>query len=70
MKLTEKQIDRIRRGKLVRVKVPEVNADCVIVRANVFEQMRQKLVDEWSDDERDALAARAMAESDLGGPIP
>jgi hypothetical protein len=69
MTLTIKEIDAIRNGEPVRTCVPEVGADCIVVRADVFERAQRLLEEEWSDDEHAALAARTMADADTAGPI-
>lgn len=69
MTLTVKEIDAIRNGEPVRTSVPEIGAECIVVRADVFERAQKLLEDEWSDDELNSLAARTVADADAAGPI-
>ena len=69
MTLTVKEIDAIRNGEPVRTSLPEVGAECIVVRADIFERAQRLLEEEWSDEEINSLAARTMAEADTAGPI-
>jgi hypothetical protein len=57
MQLTGEQLDAIRCGESVRFQ--ESGTDLVVVRADLFERLRQELAKEgaWLDDALDPLAA-------------
>lgn len=62
MNLTEQQRVAVRNGEAVRVQ--EEDLECVVVRADVYERVKQLLFDDsdWSDDElRRTLAKSAHA---------
>ena len=57
MELTREQLDAVQSGESVRIK--ESGTDLVVLRADVFERMRDLLYDAgpWTDEEMDLLAA-------------
>jgi hypothetical protein len=57
MSFTEEQLDAIRNGQSVRMK--EAGTDIVVLRADVYERLREALYDDspWTDEEMDMLAA-------------
>jgi hypothetical protein len=57
MELTREQLDAVQRGTAVRL--TEAGTDLVLLRADVFERLRDSLYDAspWTDDEMDLLAA-------------
>jgi hypothetical protein len=57
MQFTQEQLDAIRDGKPVRLS--EGGTDLVVVRADVFERLRELVYDDgpWTDEEIDRLAA-------------
>jgi hypothetical protein len=62
MNLTEQQKEAVRNGEAVRVR--DDGLECVVVRADVYDRVRQLLYadTDWTDDElRNALAKSAEA---------
>jgi hypothetical protein len=57
MPLTNEQLEAVRSGESVRLK--DGDTDLVIVRADVFDRLRDSLDDDspWTDEEMDLLAA-------------
>jgi hypothetical protein len=57
MQLTKEQLDVIRSGASVRLH--EAGTDLVVLRADVFDRLRDLLYDDspWTDEEMDLLAA-------------
>jgi hypothetical protein len=57
MELTKEQMETVRDGKPVRLN--EEGTELVVVRADVFERLRDLRYDDepWSDEEMDLLAA-------------
>lgn len=70
MELTTQQLEAIKEGEPVRARAPEIETDCIVLRADLFERVRHLFVDDWSDDELLAISARTMESADLGEPIP
>ncbi len=57
MKLTVEQIEAVKKGDPVRISMPEIGKDVVLLRAEDYEEIREAL-----DDER---ARRALAQAGL-----
>lgn len=57
MQLTQKQWDAVRNGASVRLN--EAGTELVLLRADVFERLKDLLYDDspWTDEEMDRLAA-------------
>jgi len=57
MELTDKQFEAVRSGECVRL--TEEGTDLVILRADVFDRLRNNIYDDnpWTDEEMDLLAA-------------
>jgi antitoxin (DNA-binding transcriptional repressor) of toxin-antitoxin stability system len=57
MQFTSEQLEAVRSGQSVRL--TEEGTDIVVLRADVFERLRDLLYDDssWSDEEMDLLAA-------------
>ena len=57
MQLTPEQLSTVRRGESVRL--TDEGTDLVVLRADVFDRMRDMLYDDspWTDEEMDRLAA-------------
>jgi hypothetical protein len=57
VQLTNEQIEAVRSGRSVRLS--EGGTDLVVLRADVYERLRELLYDDnpWSDEEMDLLAA-------------
>jgi hypothetical protein len=69
MLLTSDQIEAIKQGEPVRIFPTEVGADCVMLRADVFDKVQILLGREWSDDDLRAIAVRTFADADAAEPI-
>lgn len=50
MTLTAEQVDSLKQGHPVQCLLPEAEAECVIVRADVFQRMREEN-DGWTTEE-------------------
>jgi hypothetical protein len=61
MNLTPEQIDAVKQGASVRVLSPEIGAECVVIRRDVYEQI-QELLDDWDPRLMRPHVARMMAE--------
>ena len=66
MELSTQQLQAIKEGEPVRARAAEIETDCIVLRADVFEQVRHLFIDDWSEDEMRLVAARAMESADLG----
>jgi hypothetical protein len=57
MQLTQEQLEAVRNGESVRLN--EGGTDLVVLRADVFERLRDLVYDDspWTDEEMDLLAA-------------
>ncbi len=70
IELTEQQRQVLREGSPVRVPVPEVGGECVVLRADVYEHLRSVLEDEGPDMRTVALLIQQnMREDDEGDPL-
>lgn len=70
IELTEEQRHAVQEGKPVRVAAPEVGADCVILRADVYERLQTLLADEGPDLRTVAmLIEHNMREDDANDPL-
>ena len=69
MVLTTQQIEAIRDGQPVTIQPPEIGADCILVRADVYARIGALLTDVEMDP-RDAYphVDRVMADDDAGDP--
>jgi hypothetical protein len=61
MDLSGAQIEAVKQGEPVRVEVPEVGAECFVVRADVFERIKSLVYDDspLTDDEKTQLLIEA-----------
>lgn len=71
IELTEQQRQNLLQGNPVRVVMPELGTDCVVLRADVYERLRSVLE---GDDEPDMRAVallieRNMREDDANDPL-
>jgi hypothetical protein len=69
MTLTPEQIDAVKHGDPVRVSAPEVGADCVLVRADVYDRVRAVFDDGLSIEQVGALIEQNMHEDDQNDPL-
>ena len=69
--LTNEQREALQHGEALRVVDPESQLECVVVRADVFERVRQLLIDDagvLSEEERLALIRAAGARANWDDP--
>jgi hypothetical protein len=61
MNLTEAQLQAVKLGEPVRVVAPEVGAECVVVRADVFDRLKSLFFDDspLSEGEKTRLLVEA-----------
>jgi hypothetical protein len=69
MTLTHEQIEAIKHGDPVRITSPEVGADCVLVRADVYERVRALFDDGLSMEQVGALVEQNMRDDDQNDPL-
>lgn len=71
IELTEEQRQHLQQGKSVRVPVPEIGADCVVLRADMYERLQSVLEDDAGLDMRTValLIERNMREDDENDPL-
>jgi hypothetical protein len=69
--LTEQQRQSIRNGNSVRLPAPEIGADCIIVRADIYERLRSLLQEEDGPDMHTLarLIDHNMREEDANDPL-
>lgn len=48
MQLTAEQVSAVKLGSPVRVTAPEIGAECVLVRADVYDRVRSVVEDDLS----------------------
>ncbi len=70
MTLTPQQMNAIRHGEAVPVTVDQT--ECIVVRKDVFQKIRQIAYDDsdWSDEELEAVAAQTFDALDNAERIP
>ena len=61
LNLSSAQIEAIKQGEPVRIQSPEIGADCFVVRADVFERIKNLLYDDspLTADEKTRLLVEA-----------
>jgi hypothetical protein len=71
IELTEDQRQQVRQGKTVRVPAPEIGADCVVLRADVYERLKSVVEDDEGPDMRAValLIEQNMREDDANDPL-
>lgn len=71
IELNEEQKQNIRQGKPVRVAAPDLGADCIVLRADVYDKLRSVLEDDSGLDMRTIalLIERNMREDDIHDPL-
>lgn len=52
------------------IPVMEAGLECVLIRADIYDQLKEIVGDEWTTDELRALAQRTFDDADTAGPIP
>ena len=66
MTLTVEQVDAVKEGHPVKCLLPEAGAECVILRADVFEQMRDEYG--WTTEEAWAAFCRVAGPAGWDDP--
>jgi hypothetical protein len=71
IQLSDEQRLHVQQGKPVRVLAMEIGAECVVVRADVFERLRSLLEEDDGPDMRTVarLIERNMREDDANDPL-
>jgi hypothetical protein len=71
IELSEEQRQSVLQGKPVRVAMPELGTDCVVLRADVYERLRSILEEDDEPDMRTVavLIERNMREDDADDPL-
>ena len=70
IQLTEVQRKVIQQGNPIRVSVPEIGKDCVVILADAFDDMRNLPQDDGPTmQEVAALIERNMSEDDANDPL-
>lgn len=69
MTLSTEQIDAVKLGQPVRITPTEVGADCIVLRADVYEKIQAVLDDGLSAMETAALIEANMREDDANDPL-
>jgi hypothetical protein len=70
IELTEEQRRELRQGTPIRVALPEIGAECVLLRADVYERLRSLVEDDMLDMRTVALLiAQNMREDDEHDPL-
>lgn len=71
IELTEEQRQNVLQGNPVRVAMPELGTDCVVLRADVYERLRSVLEENDEPDMRTValLIEHNMREDDADDPL-
>jgi hypothetical protein len=71
IELTEEQRQNVLQGNPVRVEMPELGTDCVVLRADVYERLRSVLEENDEPDMRTValLIEHNMREDDADDPL-
>ncbi len=69
IELNETQCRSLQQGEMVRVSVPEVGAECVVLRADVFDRQQMEFDDDPSMRAVAALIEKNMREDDADDPL-
>ncbi len=69
MTLTNEQVQAVRGGKPVPIVPPEVGQECVMLRRDVYDQLREaSIADEFDPARFYSLVGELMAEDDANDP--
>lgn len=70
MTLTTEQIQAVQAGQAVPLSPPEVGAECVLIRRDLYERVSRLISDDKEFDPRDAysLINQVMADDDRNDP--
>lgn len=69
MTLTHQQIEAVKHGDPIRISAPEVGAECVLVRADVYDQVRAVFDENLSMDQVGTLVEQNMRDDDVHDPL-
>lgn len=71
IELSEEQRENVLQGNPVRLAMPELGTDCVVLRADVYEQLRSILEEDSEPDMRTValLIEHNMREDDADDPL-
>jgi hypothetical protein len=71
IELTEQQRQNLLQGNPVRVSMPELSTDCVMLRADVYERLRSVIEEDNEPDLRTVtvLIEHNMREDDANDPL-
>jgi hypothetical protein len=69
MTLTAEQVAALKHGEPVRLRPPELGAECVVLRADVYERIQTALDDSLSAEQVGVLVERVMRDEDQGDPL-
>lgn len=69
MTLTHQQVEAVKHGDPIRISSPEVGAECVLVRTDVYDQVRTVFDENLSMDQVGALVEQNMCEDDVHAPL-
>ena len=68
MNLTNEQIAAVKGGEPVTVEFPEIGAECVLLRADVFAKVKNLIYDDSTADPREHYEATLRAWDAEGSP--
>jgi hypothetical protein len=70
MNLTNEQIQAIREGEPVRVELPEVGEECIVIRSDTYEKIKHLFYDDSEPDPAQfyPLVSAIMPEDDADDP--
>lgn len=71
IELSEEQRQNVLQGNPVRLALPELGTDCVVLRADVYERLRSLLEESYEPDMRTValLIEHNMREDDANDPL-
>jgi hypothetical protein len=71
IELTKEQQQHVLQGNPVRVSMPELGTDCVVLRADVYERLRSVIEEDGKPDMRTVaiLIEHNMREDDANDPL-
>jgi hypothetical protein len=67
--LTSDQWQAVQQGQAVRISSPDAGAECVVVRADVYERVSAILDDSLTPEQVGLLVEQTMHEEDEGDPL-
>lgn len=67
--LTSEQLQAVKDGAAVRLPVPELAMECIVVRSDLYERVRSVVSDDVREAEVTALVESGMREYDEDDPL-